>query len=252
MSAINKFALRVLAYWYSARFLRWLSNKSSVQKKLIAHLHWIWPALGLDGLDMKDSDLKNHVLGSDGDSQIVLSCLTSCLQFWLRFLATWNILEGLEKYDKWYIILSHSRCSYHFWQLKHVDIDFWPTPIWEQPLRDGIDIWWYLQRAQWILASYASIQLIQEALVVYSIQACSDIFPSRSELQKSKLSMNRFAICFPDFTWSIAASKELRELIFRLSDFKRLEELRRLASCPLGIYFLGCRWQILWPFGNYK
>ena len=138
-----------------------------------------------------------------GDSQIVLSCLTSCLQFWLRFLATWNIPEGLEKYDKWYIILSHSRCSYHFWQLKHVDIDFWPTPIWEQPLRDGIDIWWCLQRAQWILASYASIQLIQEALVVYSIQACSDIFPSRSELQKSKLSMNRFAICFPDFTWSI-------------------------------------------------
>ena len=49
-----------------------------------------------------------------GDSQIVLSCLTSCLQFWLRFLATWNILEGLEKYDKWYIILSHSRCSYMF------------------------------------------------------------------------------------------------------------------------------------------
>ena len=177
----------------------------------VSHLHWIWPALGLDGLDMKDSDLKNHVLGSDGDSQIVLSCLTSCLQFWLRFLATWNIPEGLEKYDKWYIILSHSRCSYHFWQLKHVDIDFWPTPIWEQPLRDGIDIWWCLQRAQWILASYASIQLIQEAsiqliqeaLVVYSIQACSDIFPSRSELQKSKLSMNRFAIWFPDFTWSI-------------------------------------------------
>ena len=85
-----------------------------MQKKLIAHLHWIWPALGLDGLDMKDSDLKNHVLGSDGDSQIVLSCLTSCLQFWLRFLATWNIPEGLEKYDKWYIILSHSRCSYMF------------------------------------------------------------------------------------------------------------------------------------------
>ena len=80
----------------------------------VSHLHWIWPALGLDGLDMKDSDLKNHVLGSDGDSQIVLSCLTSCLQFWLRFLATWNIPEGLEKYDKWYIILSHSRCSYMF------------------------------------------------------------------------------------------------------------------------------------------
>ena len=47
------------------------SDKSSAQKKkLITHLHWIWPAvgLGMQGSDLKKSLQTKYVL--DGDSLV--------------------------------------------------------------------------------------------------------------------------------------------------------------------------------------